>query len=120
LEGAVGEGLGEEAVVIEASDEVEEGLPFAFAAVGEFCLLDEVLLEGGAKHEGIKEMLTAGLVFAAVALPAIFFCKLLAEILADAVKGGEILRIKIQFVAFGGMVLVLALAQILHADIIEG
>jgi hypothetical protein len=64
-------------------------------------LLDEVLLEGGVEHEGIEEVFAAGLVFGAVALSAVFFCKLLAEVFADTVKGREIFGIKVQFVAFG-------------------
>ena len=107
-------------MIVEASDEVEEGFAFAFGAVGELGLLDEVLLEGGVENEGIEEVFAAGLVFGAVVVTAVFFGKLLSEVFTDAVKSREIFGIKVEFVVFAGTVFVLVLAQILNADVIKG
>ncbi len=74
-------------MIVEASDEVEECFALAFGAVGEFRLLDEVLLEGGTEHEGIEEVFTARLVFAVVALAAVFFGELLTDVFVEAIEG---------------------------------
>ena len=107
-------------MIVEASDEVEECFALAFGTVGEFGLLDEVLLEGGAEYEGIEKVLTARLVFAAVALAAVFFGKLLTDVFIEAIEGREILGVEVEFVAFAAAVVVFVLAQVLNANAVEG